>query len=112
MFYPELSPAMRWQLEQHQKMYSMYHSMESGKMALGDQYGEIGMDGMIILWVFGIVVLIIIPAICYHHTTRRKCFLDTKSLCDVVMIPQLKFRLFALAKYSFLKQILRFLGEL
>ena len=40
MFYPELSPAMRWQLEQHQKMYSMYHSMESGKMALGDQYGE------------------------------------------------------------------------
>ena len=31
---------MRWQLEQHQKMYSMYHSMESGKMALGDQYGE------------------------------------------------------------------------
>ena len=44
MFYPELSPAMRWQLEQHQKMYSMYHSMESGKMALGDQYGEIEMD--------------------------------------------------------------------
>ena len=41
MFYPELSPAMRWQLEQHQKMYSMYHSMESGKMALGDQYGEL-----------------------------------------------------------------------
>ena len=41
MFYPELSPAMRWQLEQHQKMYSMYHSMESGKMALGDQYGKI-----------------------------------------------------------------------
>ena len=64
MFYPELSPAMRWQLEQHQKMYSMYHSMESGKMALGDQYGEIGMDGMIILWMFVIVVLIIIPAIC------------------------------------------------
>ena len=31
---------MRWQLEQHQKMYSMYHSMESGKMALGDQYSE------------------------------------------------------------------------
>ena len=52
MFYPELSPAMRWQLEQHQKMYSMYHSMESGKMALGDQYGEIGMDGMIIFWMF------------------------------------------------------------
>ena len=22
------------------KMYSMYHSMESGKMAWGDQYGE------------------------------------------------------------------------
>ena len=44
MFYPELSPAMRWQLEQHQKMYSMYHSMESGKMALGDQYGKTWMD--------------------------------------------------------------------
>ena len=40
MFYPELSPAMRWQLEQHQKMYSMYHSMEAGKMGLRDQYGE------------------------------------------------------------------------
>ena len=98
MFYPELSPAMRWQLEQHQKMYSMYHSMESGKMALGDQYGEIGRDGMIFLWMFVIVVLIIIPAICHHHTT-------------VVMIPQLKFRLCALAKYSFRKQIWRFLGE-
>ena len=109
MFYPELSPAMRWQLEQHQKMYSMYHSMESGKMALGDQYGEIGMDGMIILWMFVIVVLIIIPAICHHHTTRRRRFLDTKFLFDVVMIPQLKFEL--CAKYSFLKQILRFLGE-
>ena len=111
MFYPELSPAMRWQLEQHQKMYSMYHSMESGKMALGDQYGEIGRDGMIFLWMFVIVVLIIIPAICHHHTTRRRRFLDTKSLFDVVMIPQLKFRLCALAKYSFRKQILRFLGE-
>jgi len=44
MFYPELSPAMRWQLEQHQKMYSMYHSMESGKMALGDQYGHGGVN--------------------------------------------------------------------
>jgi len=35
---------MRWQLEQHQKMYSMYHSMESGKMALGDQYGHGGVN--------------------------------------------------------------------
>ena len=40
MFYPELSPAMRWQLEQHQKMYSMYHSMGGDKMAMADQYGE------------------------------------------------------------------------
>ena len=70
MFSPELSPAMRWQLEQHQKMYSMYHSMETGKMALGDQYGEIGMDWMIFLWMFVIVVLIIISAICQQHTTR------------------------------------------
>ena len=99
MFYPELSPAMRWQLEQHQKMYSMYHSMESGKMALGDQYGKIGMDGMIILWMFVIVVLIVIPVICHHHTTKRRPFLDTKSLFDVVMIPKSKFRLCALAIY-------------
>ena len=47
---------------------------------------------------------------CYlSHTTRRRRFPDTKSLFDVnVMIPKLKFMLWALAKYSFLKQILRF----
>ena len=40
MFYPELSPAMRWHLDQGQKMYNMQMFSQQFSDKFSDQYGE------------------------------------------------------------------------
>ena len=43
MFYPELSPAMRWHLDQGQKMYNMQMFSQQFSDKFSDQYGEFKM---------------------------------------------------------------------
>ena len=40
MFYPELSPAMRWHLDQGQKMYNMQMFSHQFSDKFSDQYGK------------------------------------------------------------------------
>ena len=41
MFYPELSPAMRWHLDHNQKMYDMQHVFsQQFSDKFSDQYGK------------------------------------------------------------------------
>ena len=40
MFYPELSPAMRWHLDHNQKMYNMQMFSQQFSDKFSDQYGE------------------------------------------------------------------------
>ena len=40
MFYPELSPAMRWHLDHNQKMYNMQMFSHQFSDKFSDQYGE------------------------------------------------------------------------
>jgi len=44
MFYPELSPAMRWHLEQNQKMYNMQMFSNQFNDKFSDQYGHGGVN--------------------------------------------------------------------
>ena len=41
MFYPELSPAMRWHLDHNQKMYNMQMFSHQFSDKFSDQYGKI-----------------------------------------------------------------------
>ena len=40
MFYPELSPAMRWHLDHNQKMYNMQMFSHQFSDKFSDQYGR------------------------------------------------------------------------
>ena len=40
MFYPELSPAMRWHLDHNQKMYNMQMFSHQFSDKFSDQYGK------------------------------------------------------------------------
>ena len=42
MFYPELSPAMRWHLDHNQKMYNMQMFSHQFSDKFSDQYGKSG----------------------------------------------------------------------
>ena len=42
MFYPELSPAMRWHLDHNQKMYNMQMFSHQFSDKFSDQYGKWG----------------------------------------------------------------------